>query len=290
MRHGETAISNEGVGAIATASVPAERLGPLLVPLGRLIRAGGVVREASLRTLLVAAGLEPHPDLLAELGHWADLLRSYLWQSSPTLRDAVSESLARRGLPADLIAAVLDDLLTSAPAPSENGAAVAGDLTWAAPSPARAPRIPPVLSLLLPLVLLLGLILRVWLATTQSAWLDEAWSLQQMARTPLGDLYNTVKFSDTKSPLYYGLLHLWVNLIGFGVVQARLLSVLFGLAAIPVLYLLALRLYDQATALVAALLLAISPLATWYADGTITATCTVNGRSASGHTRLLVNH
>ena len=230
----------------------------------------------------MAAGQDPSSDVLGELLHWADLLRTFKWRPSPALRDVMVETLTLRGLLPDVVTSVLDDLISPAAIP---GSPAPGEAARPARSIARG-LVPPIgwrgslwgdsaqalplesafLRFTLPLVVLLGLILRVWLSTTQSAWLDEAWSLQQMARAPLDTLYSAVKSSDTKSPLYYGLLHVWVGLTGFGVIQARLLSVVFGVATIPVLYLLAKLLFDKTTALVAALLLAISPIATWYSD------------------------
>jgi 4-amino-4-deoxy-L-arabinose transferase-like glycosyltransferase len=115
-------------------------------------------------------------------------------------------------------------------------------------------------------LLLVGLLLRVWLATTQSAWIDEAYSLQTMARLPLSAIAHAVQVQDVHPPLYYQILHLWLAVVGFGVFQARLLSVLAGVATIPVLYVLAARLTDRRTAIGAALLLTFSPIAVWYAD------------------------
>ena len=58
--------------------------------------------------------------------------------------------------------------------------------------------------------------------------------------------------------LYYVLLHGWLGL-GEGEAAVRLLSVLCAAATIPVVYLLALQLFDGATAALAALLTALNP-------------------------------
>jgi hypothetical protein len=259
-----------------SASDSNAHLGPMLEAVARLIRAGIEPDESTVRALLLAAGRDPSPGVVRELLHWSDLLRTLRWQPSAGLRDAAFEMLTTRGLPPALVDAVLDGLTAtpSSPAAAARRREVArtpgsaldevllgiSRVRWAAGLAPVAFRSG------LPLVLLLGLILRVWLTTTQSAWLDEAWSLHYMARVPLDALYNEVKYNDTKSPLYYALLHIWLWFTGFGVVQARLLSVAFGMATIPAVYFLTGLLFDKATALCAAFLAAISPIATWYSD------------------------
>ena len=61
-------------------------------------------------------------------------------------------------------------------------------------------------------------------------------------------------------PLHYYLLHEWFRWFGFGTLQGRLLSVVFGTLAIPADYGLAKLLFDLETARVSALLLAVSQL------------------------------
>ncbi len=116
------------------------------------------------------------------------------------------------------------------------------------------------------LIAAVGFVLRVWLSTTQDAWIDEAFSLQFMARLPLRQIWDAAQTQDSHPPLYYVALHLWLRLVGFGVFQARLLSVLAGTACILVLYDVADLLLDRTTAHVAAALLAISPVSVWYSD------------------------
>ena len=110
----------------------------------------------------------------------------------------------------------------------------------------------------------LALVLRVLLVDAQSGWLDEAvsldtvrWGWHSLVRAQLHDVHPL---------LYFLLLRLWLILSGTGLVQARLLSVLFGVALVPALYSLAERLFDRRTAIVTSLLLVVSPLAIWSAD------------------------
>ena len=68
--------------------------------------------------------------------------------------------------------------------------------------------------------------------------------------------------ADTMPPLYYWLLHLWGG--GYDVAWARGLSLLFGVAAIPVVYLLGRHLLGEVPALAGAGLMALSPFPVFY--------------------------
>jgi 4-amino-4-deoxy-L-arabinose transferase-like glycosyltransferase len=111
----------------------------------------------------------------------------------------------------------------------------------------------------------LALALRAARLDFQPLWWDEgysAWfathSLPQMARLTAEDIH---------PPLYYALLHLWTRLVGPGPVSLRLLSVVFGVLAIPVIYMVALRILgSRRAAAIAALLLAFNPLHIYYSQ------------------------
>jgi 4-amino-4-deoxy-L-arabinose transferase-like glycosyltransferase len=65
--------------------------------------------------------------------------------------------------------------------------------------------------------------------------------------------------------LYYVLLHFWLKL-GSGEFVIRALSALLGVGSLLVLYALACDLFDRRTALLSALLLAVSPLHIWFSQ------------------------
>jgi mannosyltransferase len=111
--------------------------------------------------------------------------------------------------------------------------------------------------LILLLILSLGAMLRIVNLGSDSIWLDEAYSIQFAHLAPVQLLAETAA-SDVHPPLYYLLLHYWINLFGDSEASVRLLSVLFGLLAILMIYLVAARLFDRATALLSALLLSLS--------------------------------
>ncbi len=113
--------------------------------------------------------------------------------------------------------------------------------------------------------ILVALVIRLATIGTQSAWLDEGYSMA-VAHHGMGYILFFIAHNDVHPPLYYLLLHLWLAATGDGLGQARLLSALCGSAAVPVVYVLATELFDRRTGACAALLLAVSPLASWYSD------------------------
>ena len=110
----------------------------------------------------------------------------------------------------------------------------------------------------------LALLLRVLLVDTQSGWLDEAITMNTV-HWDWGGLVSA-QLRSVHPLLYYLVLHLWLLVFGTGLVQARLLSVVCGVALVPTLYSLAECLFERRTAIVASLLLVCSPLAIWSDD------------------------
>jgi 4-amino-4-deoxy-L-arabinose transferase-like glycosyltransferase len=115
------------------------------------------------------------------------------------------------------------------------------------------------------LLLAAALALRLWGVDSESIWLDEATSIF-LARMPLADMVRWTA-ADIHPPLYYALLHAWLT-FGDSEVVVRSLSVVSGACAIPLIYLLAQRLFNRRVALGAAVLLATSPLHVWYSQET----------------------
>jgi 4-amino-4-deoxy-L-arabinose transferase-like glycosyltransferase len=120
-------------------------------------------------------------------------------------------------------------------------------------------------------IVLLGVCLRLYHLDHQSIWHDEAISLT-VARAPLDGMLEYFKGSASRIPLeynppvYFWLLHGWFNLVGFGGFEARLLSALAGVLALPLIFWLAEALYDSSAGLYAALLLAVSQLGIMYSQ------------------------
>jgi len=114
------------------------------------------------------------------------------------------------------------------------------------------------------LILLLAASLRVCHLGVESVWLDEAASVE-IARDPPVDVVRDAA-QDVHPPLYYLALHVWMRMMGDSERAVRSLSVLFSLLAVAALVAFAARWFDRQTALVAALLAAISPLQIAFAQ------------------------
>ena len=115
------------------------------------------------------------------------------------------------------------------------------------------------------LLLAAGAALRLYLLGSKSLWTDEAFSLA-MTQRDLVDFFHRLVWGDTHPPLYYLVLKVW-TLLGEGEAHARLLSALFSIAAIPLMYALVADLYqDKSLGLVGAAILVFSPFQVWYAQ------------------------
>lgn len=99
----------------------------------------------------------------------------------------------------------------------------------------------------------------------KSLWLDEAFSLAISQRSLLETLQLTV-LTDTHPPLYYLILNLWLRW-DTGEAWARLLSALFSIAGMPMMYKVGRALHEGTpTGVLAAVILALSPFHIWYAQ------------------------
>lgn len=109
--------------------------------------------------------------------------------------------------------------------------------------------------------------LRFYLLAEKSIWLDEAFSIT-ISQHSLFDMLRLIVQTDNHPPLYYLVLKLWL-VFGDSETQARLLSALFSIASIPMIYFVGASLYnDERVGLIAALIMTLSPFQVWYAQET----------------------
>lgn len=94
-------------------------------------------------------------------------------------------------------------------------------------------------------------------------WLDEALSVH-IAELPLGAISEALRH-DGAPPLYYLLLHGWMEVVGTGTIAVRALSGLFAVAALPLAWVAGNRIGGRKVAVTAVLFLAASPFAVRYA-------------------------
>lgn len=113
-------------------------------------------------------------------------------------------------------------------------------------------------------IMVLGLGLRLYQLNHLSLWLDETATIY-LARYPWPRVLGLQGLYDTHPPLYFALIKL-VTLALPEVSAARVTSVVAGVATLPVLAALVARLVNWRAGLVAALVLAVSPLHVWYSQ------------------------
>ena len=122
------------------------------------------------------------------------------------------------------------------------------------------------------LIIALAALVRLWRLSYHSLWFDEAVSLQWATSSPLWIWQKTVTLVEDKHPPgYYLLLHTWIGLLeplGLANNDAalRLLGSLLGVLTVAGVLLLVRRLSGRAVALLAGLLVALSPLLVWYSQ------------------------
>lgn len=95
-------------------------------------------------------------------------------------------------------------------------------------------------------------------------WIDEGLSVG-IADRPLSDIPSALR-QDGSPPVYYTLLHFWIRVLGRGEAQVRGLSLLCALAIIPLAWWGARALFGARAAWMAAVLAALDPFLTQYAQ------------------------
>ena len=115
------------------------------------------------------------------------------------------------------------------------------------------------------IIVLLALGLRIFHLMHESVSGDEAFSIT-LTRDPIRVMTHRLVLDLVHPPLHCLALRGWLKLFGFGLLQARVLSVIFGTLAVVVLYLLAGYLFDRRVAALSALLMAVSQLAIMFSQ------------------------
>jgi mannosyltransferase len=110
----------------------------------------------------------------------------------------------------------------------------------------------------------LGTLLR--LRTRQDLWVDEAISVS-IARESLPDLLSALRH-DGHPPVYYLLLHGWMEVFGESAVAVRALSMVVSVATLPVAWVAGKRYGGRRCALAAVVLMAVTPLAVRFGSET----------------------
>lgn len=114
-------------------------------------------------------------------------------------------------------------------------------------------------------ITLLALALRLATLSDQSFWLDEAYTLH-LVRLGLGPMLRTIPHTESTPPLYYLLAWAWSHVIGSGEFSLRFLSALAGAGTVFLGGRIAGHVGGRRAELIAAALLAVSPLLVWFSQ------------------------
>lgn len=115
------------------------------------------------------------------------------------------------------------------------------------------------------LISALALALRL-ISLNQSLWLDEGINVNVARGLSFWDLVTKYSLSDFHPPLYHVILRAWILVFGSSEIAVRIPSVILGVGTVFVIYLIAKKLFEKKTALIAATLIATAPLHIYYSQ------------------------
>lgn len=114
-------------------------------------------------------------------------------------------------------------------------------------------------------LVVIAAVIRIVVLNNQSYWMDEALTAYE-ARLPFGAMINTVVHVETTPPLYFVLIWAWAHVFGNGEVALRSVSMLAGVALVPLAYLSASELVSRRAGVIAAALVTFNPFLIWYSQ------------------------
>jgi mannosyltransferase len=112
----------------------------------------------------------------------------------------------------------------------------------------------------------LGVAVRFASLGVQSYHHDEVITAARVIPGGFAEMFEQVKTGESNPPLYYVLAWAWAKLFGTGEVGLRSLTALFGAATVPVAFLIGRELASARAGLIAAALVAVSPMLIWYSQ------------------------
>ena len=114
-------------------------------------------------------------------------------------------------------------------------------------------------------LVVIAAVIRIIVINDQSIWQDEALTAYE-AQLPLGAMINTVVHVETTPPLYFVLIWAWAHVFGNGEVALRSVSMLAGVALVPISYLAARDLVSPRAGVFAAAFVTFNPFLIWYSQ------------------------
>jgi len=96
-------------------------------------------------------------------------------------------------------------------------------------------------------------------------WYDEACSWVTASKDfPFGIMDNLLHLDLQHTPLYFFLLHFWMKIFGENEIAIRSLSVIFGIAAVPVTFVVSKKLFSNKIAILSTAIAAVSPVLCFF--------------------------
>jgi uncharacterized membrane protein len=114
-------------------------------------------------------------------------------------------------------------------------------------------------------LVVIAAVIRIIVLNDQSLWQDEALTAYE-AQLPFGAMVSTVVHVETTPPLYFVVIWAWAHVFGNGAVALRSVSLLAGVALVPISYLAARDLVSPRAGVIAAALVTFNPFLTWYSQ------------------------
>ena len=113
-------------------------------------------------------------------------------------------------------------------------------------------------------IAVLAIFLRFYDISSEDVWLDEANSIIIAELNPSGVI--TRISHDASPPLYYLLLHYWMDVFGKTELALRSLSVLFGVLLVIAVYFTGKRIFSEKVGIYAALIASVAPIQIMYSQ------------------------
>lgn len=107
--------------------------------------------------------------------------------------------------------------------------------------------------------------IRIVVINDQSYWADEALTAYE-AKLPFAGMLSVVVHFETTPPLYFVVIWVWAHLFGTGEVALRSVSLLAGVALVPIAYVATRELVSRWAGVVAAAFVTVNPFLIWYSQ------------------------
>jgi mannosyltransferase len=114
-------------------------------------------------------------------------------------------------------------------------------------------------------LVVIATVIRIIVINDQSFWQDEALTAYE-AQLPFGAMLNTVVHVETTPPLYFVVIWAWAHVFGNGQIALRSVSMVAGVALVPLSFLAARDLVSPRAGMFAAAFVTFNPFLIWYSQ------------------------